>query len=206
VRRWLVLALVLWPAAEALGAQTATHDVAARNNAFDPSTVRVAPHDTVRWTNHDSTAHTVTFEGEEAAPLPAGGQHADTFPTPGTYRYRCDFHPGMTGSVVVQGSSTSTTSSSTTTTTRGSATTSTTAGTTTTTTSTTTSTSTTTTTTMPFLDTTTTVAIVGPGATGVTDTDDGGDDDNVDVPGGIAAALLLLTAAAALLQARGGLS
>jgi hypothetical protein len=72
--------------------------------AFSPSTLTIAPGNTVTWTNHGATAHTVTADAGafgSAALLP-GQTFSFTFSTPGTFSYHCSIHPFMTASVVVQ--------------------------------------------------------------------------------------------------------
>ena len=73
--------------------------------AFDPATIEVAVGDSITWTNDDSTAHTATVEGggPDTGSLAGGASGTLTFDEPGTYTYRCAFHPGsMQGEVVVQ--------------------------------------------------------------------------------------------------------
>ncbi|HEU4558433.1 MAG TPA: plastocyanin/azurin family copper-binding protein, partial [Longimicrobium sp.] len=73
--------------------------------SFSPQTVTIAPGTTVTWQFSGNT-HNVTFN----TVAPTGGNIPDrssgsvtrTFPTAGTYDYRCTRHNGMTGRVVVQ--------------------------------------------------------------------------------------------------------
>jgi plastocyanin len=58
----------------------------------------------VTWTNDDPAQHTVTsvdgaFDSEV---LDVGGRFAFTFDKRGTYDYRCNLHPDMTGTVKVR--------------------------------------------------------------------------------------------------------
>jgi plastocyanin len=86
--------------------------------AFRPSPVEIPVGTTVRWSNGDSTLHTVRAgtrlyddNGRVEAVRPSGqfdlqlrrrGSAGDfTFPTPGRFGYFCTIHPGMDGSVVV---------------------------------------------------------------------------------------------------------
>ncbi len=90
--------------------------------AFKPAELRVAVGDTVRWTNEDDIAHTVTSgrpkkqgvpgvtEDRPAAPdgtFDSGSLELDdTFDfvarSAGTYRYFCSIHAGMEARLVVR--------------------------------------------------------------------------------------------------------
>jgi plastocyanin len=78
--------------------------VAIRDYAFTPAHIRVAPGETVVWTNEDSVAHTVTGSaGDELSSplLSRGDEFSYTFATPGNFAYYCTPHPWMTGVVTV---------------------------------------------------------------------------------------------------------
>jgi amicyanin len=87
------------PAAAAVAADSVT----IRNFAFSPQVVAVKAGTTVRWTNSDSEAHTVTSNTAAfASPvLQPGASYSFTFTKPGTYSYYCTIHPFMTAKVVV---------------------------------------------------------------------------------------------------------
>ena len=78
---------------------------------FNPSaiTVKIGVNNTITFTNHDSTTHSVTFtSAPSGVALPAGqpnlgaGQsYTVTLTSPGTYQYHCTFHSWMSGSIVV---------------------------------------------------------------------------------------------------------
>ena len=90
--------------------------------AFDPEELRISVGDTVRWTNEDDIAHTVTSgrpkkqgvpgvsEDRPASPDGAFDSGSleldDTFEyeaeTPGTYRYFCSIHAGMEARLIVR--------------------------------------------------------------------------------------------------------
>ena len=79
-------------------------------------TVVLGVNNTVVWTNHDSTNHTVVaLDNSYAATLMPGQTFTHTYTTPGVYKYHCTIHLWMTGSVTVlaapSSSSTSTSSS-----------------------------------------------------------------------------------------------
>jgi nitrite reductase (NO-forming) len=80
--------------------------------AFDPIDLTVPVGTTVRWTNLDSVAHTVTSgtsDGSTGTPdgifdspfLDLGDTFTFTFTEPGTYPYYCKPHPWMKGTVTV---------------------------------------------------------------------------------------------------------
>ena len=83
--------------------------VAISNFLFQPSGVPIAVNDIVQWTNNDSTPHTVTsgmplnadgkFDSGNLAP---GATVCVQFLSAGTYKYFCNIHTFMTGSVTVQ--------------------------------------------------------------------------------------------------------
>lgn len=69
----------------------------------DPSTVKVG--DTVSVTNEDDASHTLTDRGTPAAfdsgTIKHGQTRTITFTKPGTFRYFCEFHATMSGTVTV---------------------------------------------------------------------------------------------------------
>ena len=76
--------------------------------AFGPSSVTVQVGDSVTWTNEDAAPHTATAGGSsfDTGTIGNGASASVTFATAGTYAYICEFHPTMTGTVVVAGVST----------------------------------------------------------------------------------------------------
>jgi plastocyanin len=83
---------------------------------YDPDPVEISVGDTVRWTNDDSTPHTVTSGGPNAPnkgqefdsspnlnPLMAPGDTFEhTFKTAGEFPYYCQLHPNLVGTVIVR--------------------------------------------------------------------------------------------------------
>ena len=70
-------------------------------------TVVMGVNNTVTWTNHDDSPHTVTstnglFNSENLDP---GKSWSYTFTTPGTYTYYCAYHSWMRGTVIVKAAS-----------------------------------------------------------------------------------------------------
>jgi plastocyanin len=92
------------PAADAV----VVHEVNATNmgGAFDPATITVRVGTRVRWINASGNIHNVTFEDSSvghSATMASKDSFEITFKKEGTYKYRCTFHPGMEGTVVVSG-------------------------------------------------------------------------------------------------------
>lgn len=91
-----------------LGATGVEPVVEYRTFRVTPDTVRVDAGTTVRWVNRDQVLHTVTG-GTPQEPIArsrlvmprVGTSVGRTFKVPGTYRYFCDRHPFMTGTVIV---------------------------------------------------------------------------------------------------------
>lgn len=83
-----------------------------QNNPFSlsPSTLAVKINDTIKWTNDDTAAHTVTtgkpglgFDGRiDSGIISPGETFSYTFTKSGLYSYYCIFHPWMTGFVNVE--------------------------------------------------------------------------------------------------------
>jgi plastocyanin len=73
------------------------------NFAFDPITVSVKAGTTVRWTNEDSTAHTVTSDAGDldSGSLSNGDSFTHTFDQAGTFAYHCSIHPDMKATIEV---------------------------------------------------------------------------------------------------------
>ena len=79
-------------------------EVTIKDNAFNPAIVNISAGDTVRWTNLDSTTHTVVSTGGtyfKSENLNQGDSYEFLFTDPGTYEYYCEIHPSMKGTVVV---------------------------------------------------------------------------------------------------------
>lgn len=82
-----------------------TVEVMIEDNAFNPDTVSISAGDTVRWTNLDSTTHTVTSTGGtyfKSENLNQGDSYEFLFTDPGTYEYYCEIHPSMEGTITVE--------------------------------------------------------------------------------------------------------
>lgn len=76
-----------------------------RDFAFSPNPVEIAVGDTVTWTNQDQVPHTATAEDRgvlQSGTISPGSSFSQTFETAGEFPYFCEFHPNMTGTIVVQ--------------------------------------------------------------------------------------------------------
>jgi len=83
-----------------------TQTVEITNFAFHPSSIRIKKGTKVTWMQKDSAPHTVTSTNPTGAfdsgTLPQGQKFEFTFNDLGSYEYRCDIHPSMTGKVIVE--------------------------------------------------------------------------------------------------------
>jgi plastocyanin len=80
--------------------------VAIADFAFEPVIVTVPAGSAVTWTNTGVAPHTVTGAFGDSGTLASGQTFTHTFTEAGTFDYACQFHPQMTGQVVVEGAAT----------------------------------------------------------------------------------------------------
>jgi plastocyanin len=71
--------------------------------AYDPDPVTIQTGGKVTWINRDATPHTATAEDGafDTGTLEQGKLKSENFKEPGTYRYICEIHPTMHGTVEV---------------------------------------------------------------------------------------------------------
>ena len=71
---------------------------------FDPQNITVKPGTTVTWVHGSQMPHTISgnADGMRSGTLYNGQQYSHTFSATGSYKYVCDLHPSMRGSVVVE--------------------------------------------------------------------------------------------------------
>jgi plastocyanin len=71
--------------------------------AFSPGSLTVAKGTVVTFTNNDNTSHTATADDGtfNTGTIAAGATAKITFGTAGSFAYHCNFHRGMTGTIVV---------------------------------------------------------------------------------------------------------
>jgi len=74
------------------------------NTAFTPATLTVPVNTTVKWTNKDGFAHTVTSDAGlfDSGTIIGGGTFTRQFTITGTYHYHCSIHSVMTATIIVQ--------------------------------------------------------------------------------------------------------
>jgi len=81
----------------------ATNEVFIQDMSYTPATITVTANTTIKWTNKDAVAHTVTSDNGlfDSGSISTGGTYVFTFTTSGTFAYHCTPHPSMTASVKV---------------------------------------------------------------------------------------------------------
>ncbi|HLW66872.1 MAG TPA: cupredoxin family copper-binding protein [Gemmataceae bacterium] len=85
-------------------AAASTKIVTITDGSFQPGEMRVAPGSTIQWMNKGQKPHTVSaIDGSwDSGNIPPGGSYSKTFNQAGTFAYRCNLHPQMRGSVIVE--------------------------------------------------------------------------------------------------------
>jgi plastocyanin len=108
---WSVSARAATPAANATAAGTKAANAAASHTvpiviegaAFAPSDVTAYVGDTISWTNKDVVDHTATAtHGEWRVLVKAGKTATLVLKKAGSVDYDCEFHPTMTGHLLVK--------------------------------------------------------------------------------------------------------
>lgn len=74
------------------------------NFGFEPVEVKARVNDIIDWENQDSEKHSVDADDGSwrSRPLAQGDHYQKSFKQPGTYAFHCEFHPTMTGTVIVK--------------------------------------------------------------------------------------------------------
>ncbi len=98
------LMLLLLTAVVAAAPATSTPTVTIKDDAYAPAQVSISAGQTVTFVNNDDDAHTVTSTvGDfDSKGLDTSGVWQHTFTKPGTYKYFCELHPFMKGTIVVK--------------------------------------------------------------------------------------------------------
>jgi len=85
-----------------------TVEVEMQDSKFSPGVIEIMTGTEVIWKNSDSYSHTVTSgtRGEPAGlfdsgTIQGGDTYSYTFEETGTYEYFCEFHEGMSGTIIV---------------------------------------------------------------------------------------------------------
>jgi plastocyanin len=86
-------------------AGAATQTVRIYGSTFSPRTVTITAGDTITWTNRDNASHQVlASKGQFVSPILRHNQSFSfTFHAAGTYWYKDELHPKLTGKIVVKG-------------------------------------------------------------------------------------------------------
>jgi plastocyanin len=86
-------------------AGAATKGINIYGSGFSPKTATITEGDTVKWTNRDNVNHQVlASKGEFVSPILHPGQSFSfTFRAAGTYDYKDELHPKLTGTIKVNG-------------------------------------------------------------------------------------------------------
>jgi plastocyanin len=73
-------------------------------NAFGANPLTIAAGTTISWLNADNTTHTSAADGPQwdSGNIAPGGRFNFAFTSPGRFTYRCQIHPNMVGTIVVQ--------------------------------------------------------------------------------------------------------
>jgi plastocyanin len=70
--------------------------------AFGPAEVHAVAGDTVEWVNHDAIVHTATArDGSWKVIIQPGKKASVLLKRAGRFEYYCEYHPNMTGVVIV---------------------------------------------------------------------------------------------------------
>jgi plastocyanin len=79
------------------------NEVVISNFAFSPATLTVKVNSTVKWTNNDSYAHTVSSDTGlfDSGSLSSGASFSRQFTSTGTFTYHCAFHSSMKATIIV---------------------------------------------------------------------------------------------------------
>ena len=103
MRRKLVILMVLFIIFLAIGCTGKGETVYVRiqNSSFYPDSITISSGDTVRWTNLDSTPHTVIGTDFSSGNISSEDSYEHTFTKAGTYYY-CSIDLSMKGVIIVK--------------------------------------------------------------------------------------------------------
>jgi plastocyanin len=105
MRRLIAVLVALGGLAVAGPAGAATKTVNIYGSSFSPKTVTIIQGDTVTWVNRDNANHQILADkGQFVSPILRPKQtYSFTFNAAGTYTYKDELHPRITGTIVVKG-------------------------------------------------------------------------------------------------------
>jgi plastocyanin len=101
MQRRRIILVALLTLISAVSANRRAESVSIADGQFNPRTVRIAPGDSVEWTNSDDRDHRVVGDGFASGTLRGGDSFRHTFTKAGKYGYACALHPREKGSIVV---------------------------------------------------------------------------------------------------------
>jgi plastocyanin len=80
------------------------HKVSIDNLKYEPREIKIKKGETVVWTNGDDRDHTVTADDGSftSKKIASRDTYERKFAKAGKYKYHCDYHPRMKGTVVVE--------------------------------------------------------------------------------------------------------
>ncbi len=78
------------------------NEVWMQNTAFVPASKTITVGTTITWTNKDASTHDVSSSAFTSPDMGQNATFSYTFTTVGTYNYKCVFHAGMNGTIIVQ--------------------------------------------------------------------------------------------------------
>jgi plastocyanin len=70
---------------------------------FSPKTITIRVGSSVKWVDNTDSPHTSHADSGtwNSGNIAVGGTFSFTFTRAGTYTYHCDYHPYMTGTIIV---------------------------------------------------------------------------------------------------------
>lgn len=85
-------------------AQNKLETVIIAGDSYQPEELLIEPGTEVVWQNDDNEPHTVQGDvhGFNSGKIEEGGSWSHIFPDEGTFSYHCEYHPDMTGRVIVE--------------------------------------------------------------------------------------------------------